>query len=109
MKFVHSALIKKEPKLKDDNEEVSSMSEGSSNKELGICFHECTTKKQGKTCNKSRRFVVCQKLTVVYCNCCTKDYCCAVGVNKHDRTCLEDNIKNMKKNNRFRRIRSHVV
>ena len=99
MKPVYSAFIMKEPKLKDDKEEVSSMSKDSTYKEPGICFYPCITSKQGKMYKKSRRCIDCQKLTVIYCNCCSKAYCYIVGRKKHNHICLEDYIKIMKKRN----------
>ena len=74
-----------------------------------VKFYPSVTNEKGKTYKKSRRYIICQKLTVTYCRCCNKAFCYIVGGKKHDRTCLIDHIKIMKREGRRSRKRSYIV
>ena len=76
-------------------EEVLDVSENSV-KEPKVKFYPSATNEKGNAYKKSRRRVVCSKLTVAYCGCCNKAFYYAVGSKKHNCTCLINHIK-MKK------------
>ena len=78
--------------------EVSDMSD--SIQEPRIKYYPTKTNGKGKTYKKSRRCVSCNMLSVAYCGCCDKTFCHSVGGKKHDRTCLIDHIKKMKREGR---------
>ena len=98
LKLVNELQIKDKMILEDFKEDVSDMSKGSTN-EPHICFYSYVINAKGKLCKKSRRCVIYQKLTVVYCGYCTKAYCYVISGKKHNRTCLVDHIKEMKRKN----------
>ena len=98
LKLVNKLQIKDKMIVKDFKEDVSDMSKDSTN-ELCIHFYPCVKNTKGKSYKKSRRYIVCQKLTVVYCRYCTKAYYYIISGKKYDCTCLVDHIKEMKKKN----------
>ena len=102
-------LIKKELDLKYEHKEVSSISKASFSKELRIKFYSSITNKQNNACEKSRRYIICQKIIIIYYNFYGKAYYYLVSRRKDDYRCLEDYIKNLNENNCFRIKRSYII
>ena len=81
----------------DEKEDISDMSD-TSEKKPSILYYPVTTNKKGKSYTKSRRCVLCKTgLTVAYCSCCEKSYCYSVSGKKHDRNCMLEHLKMMKR------------
>ena len=106
MTSVDSLLIKDKIILKDYKEEILELSESLTTKEPCICFYLYLTNIKSKLYKKSRRCIICQKLTIVYYGYCTKAYCYAIGSKKHDCICLKNYVREMKMKNRGKHIRS---
>ena len=108
LKSMAASSLQNKTILGTNEEEISDLSKSlhqnqdKINKEPCVCFYPCITNKKGKTYKKSRRCIVCNMLTVTFCGCCNKAYCYAVGGRKHNCTCLEDHIKEIKKKRRKR-------
>jgi len=81
----------------DEKEDISDMSD-TSEKKPSILYYPVTTNKKGKSYTKSRRCVLCKTgLTVAYYSCYEKSYCYSVGEKKHDRNCMLEHLKMMKR------------
>ena len=92
---------------KEAEEGMSDMSNASL-KKLSVLFYQLVINDKGKPHRKSRRCVLCSQLFVAHCSCCEKDYCYPVGSKKHNRTCMVDYIKHMKRRLNQRTTRSNA-
>ena len=71
-----------------------------SNNEPCVKYYKSTANTKGKNYTKSRRCIKCYKLSIVYYGCCKKTFCYLVGGKMHNRTCLLDHIKEIKRKRR---------
>ena len=84
------------------------MSDASNNK-LRVKHYKSTTNTEGKNYTKSKRCIKRGKLNIDSCGCYKKTFCYSVDRKMHNRTCLIDHVKEMKRSRRRKRSRRNAV
>ena len=79
------------------------------NNEPRVKYYKSNTNTKGKNYTKSRRCVKYHKLNIAYCSYCKKTFCYSVGRKMHNRTCLVDHVKEMKRSRERKRSRRNAV
>ena len=96
-------MLKDRTIINNTKEEISDMSKHLSPEKLYVCYYSFITNTKGKIHEMSRRCIICNKLTVAYCDHCNRGYCYSTCTLNYGRICLIDYIKIIKRAKSLRR------